>query len=111
LTLFVDLGKDLGIADEEVLFLADLDRVTAPAGKKNLVTALDRGGDDLAVLVGSTWTSGDDASFRKRRRGGGRGNEKTRRGLGLGLESLNENAVEERDDRLDGSDCGLSGLK
>lgn len=111
MTLLVDLGKNFGVADEEVLFLANLDRVTAPAGKEDLITTLDRGGDNLAVLVGSAWTSGDNACFRKRRRGSGGGNKEAGGGLGLGLESLYENAVEERDDRLDGSDCGLSSLQ
>ena len=106
----VDLGEDLRVADEQVLVVADLDRVAAPAGKQNLVAGLHRGGDDLAVLVGGTGASGDDGSLRKRRGGDRGGKEETGRGLGLGLEALNENAVKERDDRLDRTDGGLSGL-
>ena len=108
--LLVDLGKDLRVADEEVLVLPDLDRVAAPAGKKNLVAGLDRGGDDLAILVGSTGPGSNDASLGKRRGSNGRWKEDTSGGLGLGLEALDEDAVEERDDRLDRADGGLSGL-
>lgn len=107
--LLVDLGKDFRVADEQVLVLADLDRVAAPAGQQNLVAGLDRGGDDLAILVGSTGTGGDNASFGERRRGSRGGKEETRRGLGLGLEALHQNAVEKRHDRLDRSDGRLSG--
>lgn len=108
--LLGDLGEDLRVTDEQVLVLADLDRVAAPAGKEHLVTGLDRSGDHLAVLVGSTGASSNDAGFGKGRRGSRRGNEETGRGLGLGLEALDEDSVEERDDRLDRADGGLSGL-
>lgn len=108
--LLGDLGQDLGIADEQVFVLADLDRVTSPARQEDLVTGLDRGRDDLAVLIGGTGASGDDASLGKRGGSGGRGDEETGRGLCLGLEALYENAVEEGDDRLDGADGGLGSL-
>ena len=108
--LLVDLGKDLRVTDEEVLVVADLDRVAAPRGEENFVAVLDRGGDDLAVLVGGAGAGGDDASLGQRRRGGGGGKEDTGAGLGLRLEALDEDAVEERDDRLDRADGGLSGL-
>lgn len=110
LHLLVDLGEDLRVTNEKVFVFTDLDRVTTPAGKKNLVTGLDRGGDDFAVLVGSTGASSDDASFGKGRGSGGGRKEDTSGGLGLGLEALDEDAVEERDDRLDRADGGLSSL-
>lgn len=108
--LLGDLGEDLRIADKQVLVVTDLDRVAAPAGKQHLVARLDRSRHHLAVLVGSTGASGDDARFGKRRRGGGGRQEETRGGLGLGLEALHQDAVEQRHDRLDRSDGGLSGL-
>lgn len=99
--LLGDLGENLSVADEEVLVFANLDRVAAPAGQEDLVAGLDRGGDHLAVLVGSAGASGNDAGLRKRGGGGRGGEEETRRGLGLGLESLYQDAVEQRHDRLD----------
>lgn len=108
--LLVDLGEDLRVADEEVLVVADLDRVAAPAGEEDLVARLDRGGDELAVLVGGAGAGGDDAGFGKRGGGNGGREEDAGRGLGLGLEALDQDAVQERDDRLDGADGGLGSL-
>lgn len=109
-SLLGDLGEDLRVTDEEVLVVSDLDGVTAPAGEEDLVAGLDRGGDDLAVLVGGTGAGSDDASLGKRGGSGGGREEETGGGLGLGLEALNEDAIEQRNDRLDGADGGLSSL-
>lgn len=108
--LLGDLGEDLRVTNEEVLVVADLDRVATPAGEEDLVAVLDGSGDNIAVLVGGTGAGGDDASFRKGGGSSGGGDEETGGGLGLGLESLDQNAVEKGDDRLDRANGGLSGL-
>lgn len=84
----------------ELLF-ADLDRATTPSGQKDPVSGLDRDGSDVAVLVASTGTHSDDGGFRERRLGGRRREEDTRGSFGLGLESLDEDSVEQRLESLD----------
>lgn len=87
--------------------LADLDAVAAPARKEDLVSDLDARRNDLAILIGDTGAGSDDAGLGKRRLCGSRGQEETRSRLGLGLEALNQDAVEEGHDRLDAADCRL----
>lgn len=84
----------------ELLF-ADLDRATTPSRQKNPVSGLDRDGSDVAVLVASTGAHSDDGGFRERRLGGRGREEDTRGGFGLGLESLDEDPVEERLESLE----------
>lgn len=46
----LDLGKDLGLTEENELLVIDLDSATAIGGQKNLVALLELRGDDLSLL-------------------------------------------------------------
>lgn len=47
----LDLGKNLGLAEENELLVIDLDGATAIGRQKNLVALLELRGDDLALLL------------------------------------------------------------
>jgi len=79
--------------------LADLDRAAAPRREQDLVTRAHVHRDNFAVLSWRTWASGNHRGLRERRRGRRRGQEDARRSLGLGLETLDEHAVKQRNNR------------
>jgi hypothetical protein len=76
--LLVDLGEDLRVLEEVVLFVSNLDWRTSPSREKNPVAGLDGDWGDLTVLMsargykGSTylaWGTGadsNDSSLRER---------------------------------------------
>jgi hypothetical protein len=75
---------------------------------QDLVAGLYAGSDALSILVEHARADGEDLGFIELL-DGGLGEEDARCGLGLGLDALDEDAVEQRRDAADGLDCGLWG--
>jgi len=96
--------EDFGVLEEVVLLVADFYRVATPAREENAVAGFDRERDDVALAVGGAGSDRDDRGLGERRRGCGGGQEDARRGFGVWLEALDEDAVEERGDGADGLD-------
>lgn len=88
-----------------VLLVADLDRTATILGNENLVTGLNAHDDALAVSVETAGTDGEDLGFIEFL-DGGFGEEDAAGGAGLGLHALDEHAVQQRDERFDGFECG-----
>jgi hypothetical protein len=61
--------------DSETYLISNLDGVTSPTRQKHTVTSLDCSWDNVALLVRSTGTNGNDGGLRERGRSG-RGREK-----------------------------------
>lgn len=105
--LFHGLGENvLVVAEEGVLVLADLDGAATELGDQDLVAGLDAGGDALALAVKGTGANGQDLGLVELL-DGRLGQEDTRGGLGLGLDALDEDAVEQGRDGADGLEGGL----
>jgi hypothetical protein len=98
--LLLDLGQDIVIPEEGVLLLADLDGVTAELRNEDLVTGVDTHGDTLAVAVKETGANGEDLGL-VLLLDGSLGEEDTGGSLGLGLDALNQDAVQEGGEGLD----------
>lgn len=83
--LLLDLGENFGVLEQEVLLrewsasrcsvqgrdtsthlFANLDRVSAPAGKEHAITSLHGGGNDGSVFIGRAGADGNDSGLRKR---------------------------------------------
>jgi len=99
--LLVDLSKKLVVPEQAVLLLADLDGAAAELGNQDLVTGLDADGNAVAGLVERARADGEDLGL-VQLLDGGLGQEDAACGLGLGLEALDEHAVEERGEGADG---------
>ena len=101
--LFVDLGEEFMVTEERELLLSDLDRASTELRNQDLVTGSNTGSDPLALLVQGAGADGEhlglikflDSTVRK---------EDSGCGLGLGLDALDEDAVEKRGDAADGLD-------
>jgi hypothetical protein len=94
--LLFDLGKDLGIFEEEVLLqsslaskpyrldiythlVAELDRIAAPAWQENAIAGFDGHRDEIALFVWYARSDGDDGGLWERT-GSCRGGEEDARG-------------------------------
>lgn len=94
----------LVVPEQAQLLLTNLDRATAKLRDQDLVAGLHAGCNALSVPVQRSGSDSDDFGLVEFLDGRLR-QENTRCGLGLGLDALDENAVEERGngaDRLDG---------
>jgi len=99
--LLVDLGQELVIAEKRILILTNLDGRTTKLRNQNLVTGLNGRSDALAITVKSTGANSEDLCFVELL-DGGLGEEDATGSLGLGLDALDEDAVEEGSEGLDG---------
>jgi hypothetical protein len=100
-------GEDvLVVAEEGELVLADLDGAAAELGDQDLVAGLDAGSDALAVAVKGAGADGEDLGLVELL-DGRLGQEEAARGLGLGLDALHQDAVEQRRNGADGLEGGL----
>lgn len=90
----------LVVPEESVLLLADLQRATAELRDQDLVTGLDAQRYPLAILVVKAGADGEDVALVDLL-DGAVGEEDAGGGLGLGLDALDEDAVEKRSERLD----------
>jgi hypothetical protein len=97
----------LVVPEQAVLLLADLDGAAAELRDQNLVTGLDADGNAVAGLVECARADGEDLGL-VQLLDGGLGQEDAACGLGLGLEALDEHAVEERGEGADGLEGRLS---
>jgi hypothetical protein len=88
------------IPEECVLLLADLDGVATELGNEDLVTGSDTHGETLAVLVEETGANSEDLGL-VLLLDGGLGEEDAGGGLGLGLDALDQDAVQEGGEGLD----------
>jgi hypothetical protein len=104
--LFVDLGEDLRIPEEGVLLFAELDGVTTELRDENLVTSGNAHGDSLAVAVNGAGTDGKDLGL-VLFLDAALGEEDTGGSLGLGLDALDEDTVQEGSEVLDVAEDGL----
>lgn len=102
--------NSLVIAEKRVLILTNLDRRTTKLGDQNLVARLDRRSNALSIAVKGTGANSQNLGLVELL-DGGLGEEDTAGGLGLGLDALDEDAVEEGCEGLDGlgGDGGLCG--
>lgn len=89
------------IAEERVLVLADLDGRTAELRDQDLVAGLDGGSNALAIAVEGTGANGKDLGLVELL-DGRLGKEDTAGSLGLGLDALDQDAVEQGSEGLDG---------
>ena len=96
------------IAEERVLLLADLDGRTTELGDQDLVAGLDGGSNALAIAVEGTGANGENLGLVELL-DGRLGEKDAAGGLGLGLDALDQDAVEQGSERLDGlgGDGGL----
>jgi len=88
------------VPEQRELFLANLDWASAELRNQDLVARLYAGSNPLALLVKSTRSDSKHLGFVEFLHGG-LGQEDTSCGLGLGLQSLDEDAVKEGSDRTD----------
>lgn len=91
------------VTEKRVLFLSNLDRAAAELRNQNLVARRNAHGDSLALLVETTGSNSEDLSLVELL-DGALGQEDARGGLGVGLDALDENAVEERGESLDAAE-------
>lgn len=96
----------LVVPEQCVLLLADLDGATAELRNQDLVAGLDAERNALAILVVKAGADGEDLALVELL-DSAVGEEDARRGLGLGLHALHEDAVEERCEGLDVLEEGL----
>lgn len=89
------------IPEQAVLLLADLDGAAAKLGDQDLVARLNADGDAVAGLVECAGADSEDLGLVELL-DGGLGQEDAGGGLGLGLEALDEHAVEEGGEGADG---------
>jgi hypothetical protein len=94
-------GDVLVVAEEGELLLADLDGAAAELGDQDLVAGLDAGSDALAVAVKGAGADGEDLGLVELF-DGRLGQEDATRCLGLGLDTLHQDAVEQRRNGADG---------
>lgn len=96
------------IAEKRILILANLDRRATKLGNQDLVARLDRRSNALSIAVKGTGANSQNLGLVEFL-DGGLGEEDAAGGLGLGLDALDEDAVEEGCEGLDGlgGDGGL----
>lgn len=96
------------IAEKRVLVLTNLDGRTTKLRNQNLVTGLNGRSNALSIAVKGTGANSENLGFVEFL-DGGLGEEDATGGLGLGLDALDEDAIEEGCEGLDGlgGDGGL----
>ena len=100
--MIVNNWSDLLVVPEQaVLLLTDLDRGTAKLGNQDLVARLHADGNAVARLVVCAGADGEDLGL-VQLLDSGLGQEDAGCGLGLGLETLHQDAVEEGCEGADG---------
>ena len=99
------------IAEKRILILTDLDGRTTKLRNQNLVTGLDGRLDALSIAVKGAGANGENFGFVEFL-DCGFGEEDAAGGFGLGFDALDQDAVEEGCEGLDGfgGDGGLVGL-
>jgi len=102
--LLVDLGQKLVIPEQAQLLLAHLDRGAAVLRNQHLVTDGHAWCHSLSIAVQCSRAYGEDLGFVELL-DGGLGEEDAGCGFRLGLEALDEDAVEKRGNGADGLDC------
>ena len=96
------------VPEKAQLLLANLDGASAELRDQDLVAGLYARGNALSIFVEGAGANGEDLCFVELL-DGRLGEEDAGCGLGFGLDALDEDAVEQRRDALDGLDCGLCG--
>jgi hypothetical protein len=98
----------LVIAEKRILILTNLDGRATELRNQNLVAGLDGRSNALAIAVVGTGANSKNLGFVELL-DGGLGEEDAAGGFGLGLDALDEDAVEEGSEGLDGlgGDGGL----
>lgn len=89
------------ISEQGVLLLANLDGRTTELRDQDLVAGLDRRSNALAIAVKGAGTDSQNLGLVELL-DGRLGQEDATGGLGLGLDALNQDAVEQGSERLDG---------
>lgn len=97
------------IPEQAQLLFTDFDWRAAVLWNQDLVTDGDAGGNALAIAVKRSRAYGEDLGFVELL-DGRLGEEDAGGGFRLGLEALDEHAVEEGGNGADGLDCRLRGL-
>lgn len=103
--LFIDLGKDLTVTEQGVLLVTDLDVGAAKRRDQHTVAGPDTGSTVDTLAVDESWTDGENVGF-VQLLNILLGDVDTRSGFCLGLDTLDEHAVKERDNGLDGLETG-----
>ena len=98
-------GDVLAVAEEVVLVLADLDGGAAELGYQHPVALRNAHGHAVPLLVEQAGADGHDPGLVELL-DARLGEEDAAGGLGLGLDALDEDAVEEGHEALDGADGG-----
>lgn len=98
-------GHSLAVAEELVLLLAGLDGRAAELGDEDAVTDGDAHGQSVALLVKGAGADGEDLGLVELLNAG-LGEEDAAGGLGLGLDALDEDTVQEGSEGSDGLDGG-----
>jgi hypothetical protein len=91
------------VPEDRILLLGNLDLRAAELRDEHLVAGLDAHDDALAVAVEAAGPDGEDLGLVELL-DGGLGQEDAGGGLGFGAHALDEDAVEERGEGLDGLD-------
>lgn len=92
--LILDLGKNLSVGEQQILFIVDLDWRSTERGNQHIVAGFDDSWFQWSILVWNTWTSGNHRCLVQLLHVL-LGNVDTRSSLGGGLSSLNENSVQQ----------------
>ena len=108
--LLLDLSKDLVVAEQDVLVVANLDRGATERRDKNAVARLDSRRNDLALRVLQARAGRDNVSDVQLLNVLLRDID-TRGSLGLRLGTLDEDAVQEGHNALDVTNAGHSSVK
>lgn len=95
----------LRVPEKLKLLLANLDRAAAELRDQHLVAGLERHWYPRAILGQASWANSQDLGLVELLHAR-LGKEDAAGGLGLGLDALYEDAVEQRRDRLDGTESG-----
>lgn len=98
--VLLDLGKELMVPEKGVLFLANLDGATTELRDQDVVTGSNAHGKARTVLVDGTRANGEDLGL-VLLLDAALGEEDTGGGLGLGLDALDQDAVEKGSKTLD----------
>jgi hypothetical protein len=96
----------LVVPEQAQLLVANLDGASAELRDQDLVARLYAGSHALSIFVKHARANGENLGFVELL-DGCLGEEDARCSLGLGLDALDEDAVEEGRDAADGLDCGL----
>lgn len=93
------------VAEQREFLLADLDGASTILGNQHPVTGLHAGLNDLSILSARARANSQHTALRQLLNSA-LGEEDAAGGLGLGLDALDKNAVEEGSEGLDGLEGG-----